>query len=136
MNSDQLEPLIERAACIAPVRTCYQVVIMHRVKLPVIQYMLGLRRMRQTIRETEANTAYRWFPGLDIHDPIPHFSTFGKRYSRRFIGKERRGVCGLAPCQGASKQPVFTTAARRPDGLFPAIHDWPHPRGRLAALQK
>ena len=54
------------------------------IKLPVIQYMFGLRSMRQTIREAEVNTAYRWFLGLDIQDPIPHFSTFGKNYSRRF----------------------------------------------------
>ena len=54
------------------------------IKLPVIQYMFGLRSMRQTIRETEVNNAYRWFLGLDIQDPIPHFSTYGKNYSRRF----------------------------------------------------
>lgn len=54
------------------------------IKLPVIQYMFGLRSMRQTIREAEVNTAYRWFLGLDIQEPIPHFSTFGKNYSRRF----------------------------------------------------
>ena len=54
------------------------------IKLPVIQYMFGLRSMRQTIREAEVNNAYRWFLGLDIQDPIPHFSTYGKNYSRRF----------------------------------------------------
>lgn len=36
------------------------------IKLPVIQHMFGLRSMRQTIREAEVNTAYRWFLGLDI----------------------------------------------------------------------
>ena len=54
------------------------------IKLPVIQFMFGLRSMRQTIREAEVNNAYRWFLGLDIQDSIPHFSTFGKNYSRRF----------------------------------------------------
>ena len=54
------------------------------IKLPVIQYMFGLRSMRQTIRETEVNNAYRWFLGVDIQEAIPHFSTFGKNYSRRF----------------------------------------------------
>ena len=54
------------------------------IKLPVIQYMFGLRSMRQTIREAEVNNAYRWFLGLDFQDPVPHFSTFGKNYSRRF----------------------------------------------------
>ena len=54
------------------------------IKLPVIQYMFGLRSMRRTIVEVEVNNAYRWFLGLDMQDPVPHFSTFGKNYSRRF----------------------------------------------------
>lgn len=54
------------------------------IKLPVIQYMFGLRSMRQTIREADVNMAYRWFLGLDFQDSVPHFSTFGKNYSRRF----------------------------------------------------
>lgn len=54
------------------------------IKLPVIQYMFGLRSMRRTIVETDVNMAYRWFLGLDMQDSVPHFSTFGKNYSRRF----------------------------------------------------
>ena len=34
--------------------------------------------------EIEVNVAYRWFLGLDMLDPVPHFSTFGKNYTRRF----------------------------------------------------
>ncbi len=34
--------------------------------------------MRQTMKEIEVNVAYRWFLGLDMLDPVPHFSTFGK----------------------------------------------------------
>ena len=40
--------------------------------------------MRQTMKEIEVNVAYRWFLGLDMLDPEPHFSTFGKNYTRRF----------------------------------------------------
>lgn len=40
--------------------------------------------MRQTIKEIEANKAYRWFLGLELYDSFPHFSTFGKNYTRRF----------------------------------------------------
>ena len=40
--------------------------------------------MRQTIKEIEVNVAYRWFCGFGLTDPIPHFSTFGKNYMRRF----------------------------------------------------
>ena len=54
------------------------------IKLPILQYMFGIRSMRQTIREAEVNNAYRWFLGLDLQDPVPHFSTFGKNYTRRF----------------------------------------------------
>ena len=40
--------------------------------------------MRQTIREIEVNMAYLWFLGLELYDAIPHFSTLGKNYTRRF----------------------------------------------------
>ena len=54
------------------------------IKIPFIQYLYGIRSMRQTIKEIEVNVAYRWFLGIDMLDPVPHFSTFGKNYSRRF----------------------------------------------------
>ena len=44
--------------------------------------------MRQTIKEIEVNVAYRWFLGLDFYDKVPHFSTFGKNYKRRFEGTD------------------------------------------------
>lgn len=57
-------------------------------KIVFIQYLYGIRSMRQTIREIEVNNAYRWFIGYDLFEPIPHFSTFGKNYSRRFAGTD------------------------------------------------
>ena len=54
------------------------------IKIPFIQYLYGIKSMRQTIKEIEVNVAYRWFLGLDLTDKVPHFSTFGKNYSRRF----------------------------------------------------
>jgi transposase len=57
-------------------------------KIVFIQYLFGIRSMRQTIREIEVNVAYRWFIGYDLFEKIPHFSTFGKNYSRRFQGTE------------------------------------------------
>ena len=36
------------------------------------------------MKEIEVNVVYRWFLGLDMMDPVPHFSTFGKNYTRRF----------------------------------------------------
>lgn len=54
------------------------------IKIPFIQYLYGIKSMRQTMKEIEVNVAYRWFLGLDMMDKPPHFSTFGKNYTRRF----------------------------------------------------
>lgn len=54
------------------------------IKIPLIQYLYGIKSMRQTIKEIEVNMAYRWFLGLELYDTVPHFSTFGKNYTRRF----------------------------------------------------
>jgi len=53
-------------------------------KIVLIQYTFGIRSMRQTIKEIEVNMAYRWFLGYGMSEPIPHFTTFGKNYLRRF----------------------------------------------------
>ena len=57
-------------------------------KLVFIQHLFGIRSMRQTIKEVEVNIAYRWYLGYDLLESIPHFSTFGKNYSRRFAGTD------------------------------------------------
>lgn len=54
------------------------------IKIPFIQYLYGIKSMRQTVKEIEVNVAYRWFLGLEMKDKVPHFSTFGKNYTRRF----------------------------------------------------
>jgi transposase len=53
-------------------------------KIAFIQYIFGIRSMRQTIKEIEVNMAYRWFLGYGAIEAIPHHSTFGKNYARRF----------------------------------------------------
>ena len=53
------------------------------IKIAMIQYIFGIPSIRKTIREIEVNFAYRWYLGYGMHE-IPHFSTFGKNYSRRF----------------------------------------------------
>jgi len=53
-------------------------------KIPLVQFLFGIRSMRQTIKEIEVNMAYRWFLGYGMTDEIPHFTTFGKNYVRRF----------------------------------------------------
>ncbi|MEH7724567.1 transposase, partial [Bacillus altitudinis] len=54
------------------------------IKMVLIQYLFGIRSMRQTIKEIETNVAYRWFIGYGFSEKIPHFSTFGENYVRRF----------------------------------------------------
>ena len=56
------------------------------VKMVMLQYLFGIRSMRQTVKEIEVNMAYRWFLGLNLTDSVPHFTTFGKNYTRRFEG--------------------------------------------------
>lgn len=58
------------------------------VKLCVINYLYGYNSMRRTIKECEVNMAHRWFIGYDIMEAIPHFTTFGKNYKRRFEGTD------------------------------------------------
>lgn len=53
-------------------------------KIVLIKYIFGIKSMRQTIAEIETNMAYRWFLGYGFNDKIPHFTTFGKNYVRRF----------------------------------------------------
>jgi transposase len=54
------------------------------IKLIMLHALYGIRSMRQTIKEVEVNIAYRWFLGYGLQEKIPHFSTFGKNYERRF----------------------------------------------------
>ncbi len=58
------------------------------IKMPILQYLYGIKSMRQTIKEIEVNVAYRWFLGLGLTEEVPHFSTFGKNYKRRFEGTD------------------------------------------------
>lgn len=58
------------------------------IKIPFIQYLYGIKSMRQTIKEIDVNIAYRWFLGLEIGEKVPHFTTFGKNYKRRFEGTD------------------------------------------------
>lgn len=57
------------------------------VKIPLIQCFYGIRSMRQTIKDIDVNIAYRWFLGLALEDKVPHFTTYGKNYTRRFQDK-------------------------------------------------
>ena len=74
--------LVEDKYCLDNGRPSLDPVVL--IKIPFIQYLYGIKSMRQTIKDIEVNVAYRWFLGLEMYDPVPHFSTFGKNYTRRF----------------------------------------------------
>ena len=57
-------------------------------KIILIKFLFGVRSMRQTIKEIEVNMAYRWFLGYGMTEEIPHFTTFGKNYERRFADSD------------------------------------------------
>ena len=63
------------------------------IKIPILQCLFGIRSMRQTIKEIEVNTAYRWFLGLRLDDKVPHVTTYGKNYVRRF--QDRQVIEGI-----------------------------------------
>jgi len=54
------------------------------IKITIIQYMFGIKSMRQTIKEIQTNVAYRWFLGFGFSDTIP-----------RKKQDDREGICGL-----------------------------------------
>jgi transposase len=82
INWNFIYDLVEDKYCMDNGRPSMDPVML--IKIPFIQYLYGIKSMRQTIKEIEVNVAYRWFLGLDMLDPVPHFSTFGKNYTRRF----------------------------------------------------
>lgn len=75
-------PLVEPLYCKGNGRPSVDPVVLF--KIIFIQYLFGIRSMRQTIKEIEVNMAYRWFLGYSPQDKIPHFTNFGKNYVRRF----------------------------------------------------
>ena len=82
IDFDFIYDLVEDKYCLDNGRPSIDPVVL--MKLAFIQYIYGIRSMRQTIKEVEVNLAYRWFLGLDFYDKVPHFSTFSKNYERRF----------------------------------------------------
>lgn len=57
-------------------------------KIVFIQFLFGIKSMRQTIKEIDVNVAYRWFLGYGFTEPIPNYSTFSQNYRRRFVGTD------------------------------------------------
>ncbi|WP_040306523.1 transposase, partial [Caloramator australicus] len=86
INFDFIYDLVKDMYCLDNGRPSIDPVVL--IKIVLIQYMFGIKSMRQTIKEIETNVAYRWFLGFGLTDNIPHFSTFSKNYERRFKGTD------------------------------------------------
>ncbi len=54
------------------------------IKMVFIQHFYGIPSLRQTVRDIEMNIAYRWFLGIPLNEPIPHFATISYAFRPRF----------------------------------------------------
>ena len=61
-------------------------------KLVLIQHLLGIRSLRQTMRDAEVNVAYRWFLGYTMSQSLPHFATISYAFCHRFTADVIEGV--------------------------------------------
>ena len=86
IDFDFIYDLVEDKYCMDNGRPSIDPVML--IKIQLIQCLYGIRSMRQTIKDIEVNVAYRWFLGLSMLDSVPHFTTFGKNYTRRFKGTD------------------------------------------------
>ena len=57
-------------------------------KLVFIQALDGLKSMRKTCEKIKVDLEYRWFLGIPLGEPTPHYSTFSQNYIRRFQGTQ------------------------------------------------
>lgn len=73
----------------------------------------GIRSIKQTIKEIQVNIAYRWYLGYGFDEQIPHFSTFGKNYKRRFEGTDifdeifKQILVEVAKCNFLDEENIF-----------------------------
>lgn len=64
------------------------------IKIVLIQHLFGIPSLRQTWREIEVNTAYRWFLGYNLLEQIPHFATVSYAFCKRFPAELSEEIFG------------------------------------------
>ena len=82
VDFDEIYPMVEGYYCEDNGRPAVDPVVL--VKIVMIWHLFGLRSLRQTLKEIAVNLAYRWFLGLGIDSPAPHFATVSYAFATRF----------------------------------------------------
>jgi transposase len=82
VNFDRIYGMVKHLYCEDNGRPATDPVVL--VKMVFIQHLYGIRSLRQTVKETDMNIAYRWFLGYGIDTPLPHFATVSYAFATRF----------------------------------------------------
>ena len=82
VNFEEIYPMVESYYCEDNGRPAIDPVVL--VKIVLIWHLFGIRSLRQTLKEITVNLAYRWFLGLGIDTPVPHFATVSYAFATRF----------------------------------------------------
>src|SRR5690606_3826279 len=69
IDFDFINDLVKDTYCLDNGRPSIDPVVL--IKMVFVQYLFGIRSMRQTIKEIETNVAYRWFLGYGFTEKIP-----------------------------------------------------------------
>jgi transposase len=82
VDFNEIYPMMEKFYCEDNGRPAVDPVML--VKIVLIWHLFGIRSLRQTLKEIAVNLAYRWFLGLGIDSPVPHFATVSYAFATRF----------------------------------------------------
>jgi len=82
VNWEDIYPMTEKYYCADNGRPAIDPVVL--VKIVLVWHLYGIRSLRQTLKEVAVNLAYRWFLGLGIDTPVPHFATVSYASVTRF----------------------------------------------------
>lgn len=107
------------------------------VKMLLIGYLYGIKSERRLEQEVRLNSAYRWFCGLELDEPVPDHSVFSQNRRRRFSdGKVFREIFNAIVAQCMEKG-LITGGDVVSDGTFiPANVAWGSRDDSVKAIEK
>ena len=82
VDFNEVYPMVEPYYCQDNGRPAVDPVML--VKIVMVWHLFGIRSLRQTLQEIKVNLAYRWFLGLGVDSPAPHFATVSYAFATRF----------------------------------------------------